>query len=87
MKWVNAITKNLNSYKINHARFEACFCKKIWTNPGLFFVHLSFQKQLQFQFTQHKLKKMKLVCLRFEPGATGWQAQSKLWNYGGCSNF
>ena len=58
------------------------FVKNIWTNPGLFSVHLSFQKQLQFQFTQHKLKKMKLVCLRFEPGATGWQAQSKLWNYG-----
>ena len=35
---------------------------------------------LQFQY---KLKKVQMVCLGFEPGAAGWQAQTKPRSYGG----
>ena len=39
-----------------------------------------FDLILQFQY---KLKKAWMVCLVFEPGAAGWQVQTKPRSYGG----
>ena len=62
-------------FKKKTSRF---FLKK-WANPGLF---LSIFILFSLQF-QHKLKKVQMVCLGFEPGAAGWQAQTKPRSYGG----
>ena len=62
-------------------RPNARFFKK-WAYPGLFlFIFVLFL--LQFQY---KLKKAQMVCLGFEPGATGWQAQTKPQSYGSHPN-
>ena len=51
-----------------------------WANPGLFL--FIFDLFLQFQY---KLNKVQMVCLGFEPGAAGWQAQTKPRSYGQCA--
>ena len=54
------------------ATFHTYFFK--WANPGLFFVHF-----LPFLITISiiQIEKAQMVCLGFEPGAAGWQAQMK----------
>ena len=62
------------------------FLKKRWANPCLFLfilVLFSFIKIIVSISTTQIEKSVDGVCMGFEPGATGWQAQTKPWSYGG----
>ena len=40
-----------------------------WFNPGLFFVYL---RSFLVEISPIQIEKSWMVCLGFEPGATGW---------------
>ena len=80
-------TSYCSSQKLFQTFFQQHFCKlKIGPIPASFIVYFRIFNMSQFKF-KFKLIKAEMVCFGFEPGVSGFKAQTNPLSYGGIPSF